>query len=208
METKTGKTVFVEYSSANKGQHFMTVVQTIDHKRIIIGRIFREYNQETKKAKYRATDFAGNQVFADDKDLYSLKKHFIENGKNLADMSRMAQRSNVRKEKQSFPPKVERNDAVKKTRVKKTTKEKTKVEEKQNPNSKEINSERNKDLEQVREKGQSKENNQEKEEPEPENQIQDEQSNEQENEISDRENELDEIREEDNDREQEMEIDR
>jgi hypothetical protein len=205
METKKGKTVFVEYSSANKGQHFMTVVQTIDHKRIIIGRIFREYDQETKKAKYLATDFAGIQVFADDKDLYSLKKHFIENGKNLAEASRLAPRSFARKEKQSFPLKVERNDAVKKTREKKSTKEKTKVEEKQNPHSQEKNSERNKDLEHIRDKGQSKENVQEKEEPEI--QDQDEQSNEQENEVSDRENELDDIREEDDDREQEMELD-
>ena len=49
-----------------KGQHFMTAVQTVDHQRIIIGRIFREYNPEIKKTYYHAYDFDGNQFLAMD----------------------------------------------------------------------------------------------------------------------------------------------
>ena len=78
------KTVFVEYSSNKPGQHFITVIKTVDGKRRIIGRIFREYDKENKKASYVARDWSGTQVFQDIPDLPSIKKNFIEHGKTFA----------------------------------------------------------------------------------------------------------------------------
>jgi len=64
----------------------MTVVQTVDHERIIIGRIFREFNPEIKKTYYQAYDFAGNQIFGNGIDISELKNKFKKSGKFLADM--------------------------------------------------------------------------------------------------------------------------
>ena len=77
------KTVFIEYSSAKAGQHFMTVMITVDGKRRVIGRIYRVYDKENKKMTYAARDWAGAPIFQDIKDLPTLKKQFIEHGKNL-----------------------------------------------------------------------------------------------------------------------------
>lgn len=84
METINSKTVFIEYSSARHGQHFMTVVQTMNHDRIIVGRIYREYKQETKKTFYKAYDFNGEQIFGDGLDLSDLKNKFKKNGRFMA----------------------------------------------------------------------------------------------------------------------------
>ena len=84
MATKEGQTVFVEYSTAEKNQHMMTVMYTLDHKRVINGRIFKDYNREQGKTSYRAVDAEGNGIFNDTHDLPTLKKKFIENGKTLA----------------------------------------------------------------------------------------------------------------------------
>jgi hypothetical protein len=130
--TKKSKTVFVEYSYASKGQHFMTVVQNMDHKRIIIGRIFREYDPEAKKTKYLATDYAGNQVFADYKDLTAIKKQYIECGETMA-RSIPALTKNVKQnEKMVLPKVIERKTEIKNIREKKPTKEKTKENVKTN----------------------------------------------------------------------------
>ena len=86
METQKPKTVFIEYSTANKGQHFMTVMQNINGQRNVIGRIYREYDKENKTTTYKATDSRGNQVFVDTPDLRGLKKQFIENGRSLSDV--------------------------------------------------------------------------------------------------------------------------
>lgn len=79
------KTVFIEYSSAREGQHLITVVQKVDHERVIIGRIYRDFDPQTKKPSYRAYDFKGNQIFFDTNNLYELKNRFKEHGKSLAD---------------------------------------------------------------------------------------------------------------------------
>ncbi len=85
MKTQTNsKTVFIEYSTAVKGQHFMTVMQNEHGKRQIIGRVFRDWDKDNKKMNYTARDWAGNEIFADTKDLYAIKKKFIENGKVMA----------------------------------------------------------------------------------------------------------------------------
>ena len=216
METQKNKTVFIEYSSSEPGQHFMTVVQTQDHKRIIIGRIYREYDKGTKKSKYNAKDFAGNQVFVDVTDLYSLKKNFIEHGKNLADMSKMAQ---LKKGKQPEKPmtslqKAERANTVKNIREKKVTKGKAKEITPKNPNTKandnqkeqdSKNPERNKATEQGKGETNSKENvpGQESVESNSADTTQEEPI---EAEKSERDLELEEIREANDDREQEQEL--
>ena len=86
METQKSKTVFIEYSTANKGQHFMTVMQNTNGQRNVIGRIYREYDKENKKTTYKATDSKGNQVFANFSELRDIKKQFIENGRSLSDI--------------------------------------------------------------------------------------------------------------------------
>jgi hypothetical protein len=79
------KTVFVEYSSADKGQHFMTVMYVEDGKRKIIGRIYKEYDPEIKKYTCRAQDWSGTPVFVDYKRISELKTKFINHGKSMAD---------------------------------------------------------------------------------------------------------------------------
>ena len=78
------KIVFVEYSYNKPGQHFITVMKTVDGKRKIIGRIFREYDKENKKMNFTAVDWSGTQVFSDAKDLIQIKKQFIEHAHTLA----------------------------------------------------------------------------------------------------------------------------
>ena len=78
------KVVFVEYSYAKKGQHFMTVMTTVDRKKKIIGRIFKEYDQEAKKYNYKALDREGQPIFEPTQNLFELKKKFIENEKTRA----------------------------------------------------------------------------------------------------------------------------
>ena len=192
METTKGKTVFVEYSTAEKGQHFMTVVQNKDHLRIIIGRIYREYDKENKKYEYYATDFANNQVFADYKDLYAIKKQFIEHGDSLAYAVPVNPNRSRQSERLISPQRDERTTDLKGIRDKKSSKEKSKEASKQNPDAKinadqkekeydEPNTERNTDSDRVQE--------------------------DQEQDIaSERMEELEELRDQGDDREQEMEI--
>jgi hypothetical protein len=215
--TKKGKTVFVEYSSANKGQHFMTVIQKADHERIIIGRIFREYDSETKKSTYRATDFAGNQVFAGYKDLYAIKKQFIVHGQTLAQNVPVNVNHAKSQEKMIIIPKTKRINELKNIRGIKTTKEKTKEVPKPNPKAKinpdqkekeqDIkNTEKYKDTEQSKDGNKSKENIpvQETAESNSEKEIHEEPED---IKTSEREAELDQIRDEDEDLEQEQEMD-
>lgn len=83
METKTAKVFFMEYSTWNKGQHFITVMTKIDGKKHLIGRIYREYDAVNKRTMYYAKDREGNRVFADIQNLVDLKKKFVEHGKNF-----------------------------------------------------------------------------------------------------------------------------
>ena len=213
MITLRSKTVFIEYSTANKGQHFMTVVQNLNHERIIIGRIYREYDQEDKKYKYRATDFEGGQIFAGYKDLYAIKKQFVEHGESLAQMIPNPRAYAKQNKPFTISPKTERKDELKNIREKKTEKEKTKEVAKQNPDAKtnpnqkekeedSKNTEKYKDTEQGKEKIDSRENMQETAESNSEEQIQEEPEDIQ---TSEREAELEDIREQNEDREEELE---
>jgi hypothetical protein len=218
METnsKKGKTVFVEYSTANKAQHFITVVQNIDHKRIIIGRIFREYNSETKQTSYHATDFAGNQVFADYKELYAIKKQFVEHGESLAMAVPLAIKQSKQVGKMPFSQKDERKNEVKNIREKKPTKEKTKEIPKNNIMEKRTldqmervqdskNTEKYKNTEPNKDVNNSKENvsSNETAESNSEEQIQEKQEQDI---ASERMDELEDIRDGKDDLEQEQEI--
>jgi hypothetical protein len=213
METKKSKTVFIEYSSYNKGQHFMTVVQTQDHKRIIIGRVYKVYDKENKKTHYYATDFEGNQVFKNITELYALKQKFIEHGPNLA----MVVPSVPGKSRQSsglvIPQKAERKLDLEKIRDKKSSKEKTKevknTDGKTNNDQKEKEqdskrAERYKDVDQKLEEHNSKENIPENTVPDTEMSAQEETFEDQ---TSERENELEQIRDDNEDRDQDLEID-
>lgn len=162
MEAKKSKTVFVEYSTADKDQHFMTVVQNKDHHRIIIGRIYKEYNKENKKYEYYATDFANNQVFTDYKDLYAIKKQFIEHGDSLAYAVPVNPNRSRQSERLISPQRDERTTDLKGIRDKKSSKEQSKEVSKQNPEAKitedqkekvqdERNTERYADTEQMQE---------------------------------------------------------
>lgn len=207
METKKSKTVFIEYSSYNKGQHFMTVVQTQDHKRIIIGRVYKEYDKENKKTKYYATDFEGNQVFKDTTELYVLKQKFIEYGPSMA----IVIPSMPGKSKQSsglvIPQKAERKLDLEKIRDKRSSKEKTKDVKNNDQNGKEQDSkksERFKDFDQKPEENNPKENIPENTVPDTEMSTREETIDDQ---TSERENEIEQIRDDNEDREQDLEID-
>lgn len=217
MEAKKSKTVFIEYSSTSKGQHFMTVVQNVDHQRIIIGRVYRDYDNEKKKSTYRAEDFAGTPIFTDVKDLYALKQKFIEHGYNLA-IAVPANPNRVRPEKPIIIQKGERENTIKNIRENKTTKDKTKETTKANPKAKtnpdqkekeqdSKNPTKYKDAEHGKEGDNLKENVQTHEtaESNSEKSIQEESI---EPEKSERDIELENIREDNEDREQEMDIDR
>ncbi len=211
MEITNSKTVFIEYSSARKGQHFMTVVQTMNHERVIIGRIFREYDPHTKQSKYFANDFTGTQVFYNVSDLAELKNRFKNSGKNLAEMAQAFKKMNRQKyEKYPYVPNVIRTNEIKAIREKKFDKEKgkdkTEKPDRLNPSEKntlnqmereqdEKNSVQLKAEENIRENEISNENEEEK-------------SQEPEIELSDREIELAEIRNDHDDREQDLEIER
>lgn len=219
METTTSKTVFIEYSSARQGQHFMTVVQTMNHERVIVGRIYRDYNPETKKTYYRAYDFAGNQVFVNCFDISELKNKFKKSGKFLAEVS-LATRKQARQVNLKLPndQKVSRINDIKSIRDKKTDKEKLKTKDQEKVSEKtklnqmekeqdEKNHVQYKDLGNVIDKEQ--ENNKSHDilesTPNPENTSQaDQEDQSQEDEKSDREMELAEIREDNDDRAQDM----
>jgi hypothetical protein len=83
METKE-KTVFMEYSSSNPGQHFMTVMQQVEGQKVVIGRISRFYDKDNNKMTYKAVDGKNVSLFEDTPDIYTLKKRFIEHGHDLA----------------------------------------------------------------------------------------------------------------------------
>jgi hypothetical protein len=132
METTTSKTVFIEYSSARQGQHFMTVVQTMNHERVIVGRIYREYNPETKKTYYRAYDFQGNQIFGNGFDITELKNKFKKSGKFMAEMS-LAVRKQARQVNSKLPNehKALRVNDINTIRDKKAGKEKENTKDKE-----------------------------------------------------------------------------
>jgi hypothetical protein len=213
MKTKA-KLLFIEYGSYNKAQHFITVVVIMNHQRIIIGRIFKEFNNQTKKYEYYSTDALGNRVFADYKELHAIKKQFKEHHETLA----MALQTMPKQTKQvgaiPFHHKAKRANEVKNIREKKTDKEKTKevlknkISEKRTLDQMERvqdskNTEKYKDVEHNKDENISKENVQETAESNSsEEQIQ---GNPEQDIASERMEELEDIRDQGEDLEQEME---
>lgn len=218
METTKSKTVFIEYSSARQGQHFMTVVQTVDHERVIVGRIYRDYNPEIKKTYYRAYDFNGDQIFGNGYDISELKNKFKRSGKFMADIV-LATRRVSRQEKVRFPinQKNTRENDIKSIRDKKTDKEKekTKAPEKEKLNEKaklnqmekeqdEKNAIQYKDLGHLIEGEKVYEKSQEKVETNSNQENTDQKDQSLESEKSEREMELEGIRADNDDREQDI----
>jgi len=204
------KTVFIEYSSSEKGQHFMTVVQVTNGNRQIIGRIYREYDKENKKTNYHAVDWAGTPVFVDFKDLSVLKQKFIENGKHMT-MSipkNPNQRLQGQKDKEPYLGKFNRDKQIKQVREQKTTKKvKGKEQEKTEKKEKENEVEKVKPSPEVTDKDKElKETRQQDTNPEIETE-QKQEGNEAE-EKTDRDRELEEVRgrDDENDREQDQEV--
>jgi len=213
METKKGKTVFVEYSSYEKGQHFMTVVQTKDYKRIIIGRVYKVYDKENKKTKYLATDFFGNQIFKDTNELTALKQKFIENGQNLVMLVPSLPSKSRQPNRLALSQKEERTQDLEKIRDKKSSKEKIKEVPKTNLKAKNINDQKEKELdskspekykniEQGKDEFNPNENLQEKAEQDSEKPLQEEPT---EPEKSERDIELEDIRDQNDDRGDDLE---
>jgi hypothetical protein len=213
MKTTRNKAVFTEYSHAEKGQHLIAVSQILNGIWFRIGRIYREYDPETKKYKYMATDFAGNQVFADIKDLQELKKQFVKHGESLA-QSIPAQINKANMPGKSIvPQRTDRENVLKNIRGKNTVKDNAKVNPlinlKAKPNVNQIEKEQdaknkveNKDLEQGNEENTQDKNDLRAPDSTIEEQIQTEPSD---NELMERETELNEIREQNNDIEEEIE---
>lgn len=81
---KKEKTIFIEYSTSEIGQHFMTIIQFVNGQRKIIGRVYRQYDKENNKTKYLATDHTGSPIFLDTAGLTDLKREFVEKGKDMA----------------------------------------------------------------------------------------------------------------------------
>jgi len=133
METTTSKTVFIEYSSSRPGQHFMTVIQTMNHQRVIIGRIYRDFDQANKKTIYKAYDFNGDQIFPNGIDLNDLKSRFKRSGKMLAEMVMTHQQGRQVKSLAQGDSNSTRKQEIKTIRDSKTDKGKEKVKDQRKP---------------------------------------------------------------------------
>lgn len=78
-----GKTIFVEYSSAEPGQHFITVLQMMPalHRKQLIARISKE--EKDGKCAFIAEGTNGD-VLMMSAELDRVKKHLIERGHEIA----------------------------------------------------------------------------------------------------------------------------
>ena len=216
-------TRFIEYLKSAEGQYSIKVEYKsvnkeegeVQRKWIAIGYISKRYIKEENKYIYSATDTVGNPVFSEIKDLYVLKDQFRTSGKQLAEnaqMVRLARTGKTNKvEKTANPQKEQRSSDLKNLRDKKDEKHKTKEVLKQDQKSKNEhtekeldakNTEKYKDTKQGDKETTSKEPIDEDIKPEAENTTQQEGDL-----VSDRMDELDDIREQDNDIEQDMELD-
>ncbi len=74
-----GKTKFLEYSTADKGQHFITVLQG----KTVVGRIYREFDNASQKPVYTAKDAQGNPVYMEQQNLSGIKKCFTIQQKEM-----------------------------------------------------------------------------------------------------------------------------
>lgn len=79
-KTTYSKIKFLEYSTAAKNQHFITVIHG---KNNVVGRIYREYDDVNKKAVYTAKDREGNPIYQDQPSLVGIKKAFVNANKEI-----------------------------------------------------------------------------------------------------------------------------
>jgi hypothetical protein len=216
-------TRFIEYPQAYAGQYSIKIEQKVEDKSeeqvikkwLAIGYISKSFCKEENKYIYTATDSLGNQIYANLKDLHILKKEFRNNGKQLAEiaqMTRLAKINQLKKTEQKATP--QRNSDIKKLRENKEEKLRKQEVLKQEQKAKYTkienemdakNTQKNKDNKQDKSEKLSDEHNQENTKSDsknvtPENQEADTTTN--------RMDELNEIREQNNDKEQDLEMDR
>lgn len=192
MKTKKGKTVFIDFSLTEKGQHFKTVVQEYDdHHRITIGRIYLEFDKKSKKCRFSATDFDNNPIFEDYEDLYTIRKMFIKHGESLAMSVPVNPNRAGKSERLAWFQKDERTADLKGVRDRKSS-EKVKNTSKQNPETKVTEEQKEKEQD---------ERNTERYTDEERDQMEEEQDV-----TAERMEELEELRDQGDDREQEMGI--
>ncbi|MFA6922890.1 MAG: hypothetical protein WC223_01430 [Bacteroidales bacterium] len=80
---------FLEFGRNAKGQHFISVLYWSNGEQILIGRIHREYNNETRKVEYWARDAKDMPIFVVAKDLEAIKRKFRQYGRDLAEPDRI-----------------------------------------------------------------------------------------------------------------------
>jgi len=218
-------TRFIEYPKAEKGQYSIKIEQKIEEKTedqnlkkwVAIGYITKSFNKEENKYNYTACDALGNPIFTDCKELFELKKEFRNNGKDLAGISQMARMANINKKAiKKFEPShtTQRNQDIKKLREKKDEKNKQKEVLKQEQKAKNVKTEKEMD---AKNEEKRKDTHQNKTETHSKEQTHDDiksdtdkpaQENQEHDMVSERMDELEDIREQGNDMEQDIEMDR
>lgn len=216
-------TRFIEYPQASAGQYSIKIEQKTEDKSeeqvvkkwLAIGYINKSFSKEENKYTYTATDSIGNQIYANLKDLHILKKEFRNNGKQLAEiaqMTRLAKINQLKKPEQKATP--QRNSDIKKLRENKDEKlrkqEVLKLEQKAKYTKIENemdtkNTQKNKDNKQDKSEKLSEEHNQENTKPDSKESVQENQESDS---ASSRMDELNEIRQQGNEMEHDIEMDR
>lgn len=77
---KVNQLIFVEYQHPTQDGHLVTVT---DSYRNPLGKIHRDYNEQTKKYEFSAYDYAGKPIGPKTEKLWELKKVFTDNSKQL-----------------------------------------------------------------------------------------------------------------------------
>lgn len=201
-------TRFIEYPQASAGQYSIKIEQKVVDKSdeqavkkwLAIGYISKSFNKEENKYIYTATDSAGNPIFQDIKELHVLKQEFRNNGKQLAQNAQIVHLAKINQlnktETKGIP---QRNSDIKKLRETKDEKFKKQEVLKQEQKAKYTKIENEMDTKNTQKNKDNKQDNSEK--------ISEEQNRESDT-ASSRMDELNEIREQNNDKEQDLEIDR
>lgn len=73
---KINQLIFVEYEKPTKTGHLITVVDSYHN---TIGRIHRSFNEESKRYEYQAVDHTGKPVAEKSEKLWEMKNHFTSN---------------------------------------------------------------------------------------------------------------------------------
>lgn len=201
-------TRFIEYPQASAGQYSIKIEQKVEDKSeeqvvkkwLAIGYISKSFNKEENKYIYTATDSAGNPIFQDIKELHVLKQEFRINGKQLAQNAQIVHLAKINQlhktETKGIP---QRNSDIKKLRENKEEKQRKQQSLKQEQKAKYTKIENEMDTKNTQK---NKDNKQDYSEKISEDQNQESDT------ASSRMDELNEIRELNNDKEQDLEMDR